>query len=51
MKQMVNRAVMTSPIRRDVTFAELERVQVILLMKAVNCASEEMSKVREKQGW
>ena len=50
MKQMVKRAVMPSPIKRNTSVAELERSQSILYKMAVLTQAEEKVGIRSKRG-
>ncbi|XP_066271875.1 probable E3 ubiquitin-protein ligase HERC1 [Branchiostoma lanceolatum] len=48
MRLMVNRAVIASPVKRNVSMMELERAHSMLLKLAVNAAAEEGSDIRAK---
>ncbi|CAH1255597.1 HERC1 [Branchiostoma lanceolatum] len=50
MRLMVNRAVIASPVKRNVSMTELERAHSMLLKLAVNAAAEEGSDIRAKIG-
>ena len=51
MKQLVKRAVMPSPIKRNVSVADLERGQSVLYKMAITLQAEEDTGYRQKKGY